>query len=128
MTWVHGAILQYFHEGEMQRITEKEMRKLDHLGLKVNDDLDIVNRSVNNESDSFLKTHIFHLWTEPSEHLREHLLAGRLKHHFTPKIRCIHENAPPSTISKPVRSEDGRSLDSTSIQLPAEAYDFKVQR
>ncbi|XP_071522757.1 S-adenosylmethionine sensor upstream of mTORC1 isoform X2 [Panulirus ornatus] len=44
VTWVHDAVMQYFHEGEMQRITEKEMRKLDHLGLKLSNDPDVVNR------------------------------------------------------------------------------------
>nr|XP_045592865.1 S-adenosylmethionine sensor upstream of mTORC1-like [Procambarus clarkii] len=37
VSWIHGAIIQYFNEGEMQRTTEKEMRKLEHLSLKVDD-------------------------------------------------------------------------------------------
>lgn len=33
--WIYNAIKQYFHEGELQRVTEKEMRKLKHLELEV---------------------------------------------------------------------------------------------
>ncbi|XP_068246281.1 S-adenosylmethionine sensor upstream of mTORC1 isoform X2 [Palaemon carinicauda] len=33
--WIYNAIKQYFHEGELQRITEKEIRKLKHLELNM---------------------------------------------------------------------------------------------
>ncbi|KAG7176654.1 S-adenosylmethionine sensor upstream of mTORC1-like isoform X2 [Homarus americanus] len=37
VTWVHNAIMQYFHGGDIQRTTDKEMRKLEHLGLKMDE-------------------------------------------------------------------------------------------
>lgn len=40
--WIHSAIMEYFQGGEMQRTTEKEMRKIEHLDLKA-DDSDLAN-------------------------------------------------------------------------------------
>ncbi|KAK7070850.1 hypothetical protein SK128_017180 [Halocaridina rubra] len=34
VSWVYSAIKQYFYEGELQRITEKEERKMKHLNLE----------------------------------------------------------------------------------------------
>ncbi|XP_063591624.1 S-adenosylmethionine sensor upstream of mTORC1-like isoform X1 [Penaeus indicus] len=34
VTWVNDAIIQYYQKGEMTRVTQKELRKLTHLGLE----------------------------------------------------------------------------------------------
>nr|XP_027229614.1 S-adenosylmethionine sensor upstream of mTORC1-like isoform X2 [Penaeus vannamei] len=35
VTWVNNAVIQYYQKGEMTRVTQKELRKLTHLGLEM---------------------------------------------------------------------------------------------